>query len=64
MRNVPMSLTQELEEQHSREAALDDKVSKIPSYNRTRELIMERLGGPFDYAQFGEDIVQIKKQRE
>ena len=36
----------------------------MPSYNKTRDLIIERLGGPFDYGQFGEDIRLLKVERD
>jgi hypothetical protein len=39
-------------------------VSKVPGYNRTKELILERLGGPFDYTQFDEDIRLLKVERD
>lgn len=63
---LPESLTSEMEAQIAENVKkLQDglKDSK-PSYNRTRELIIERLGGPFDYNQFQEDIRQIKVQKE
>jgi len=54
-RHMPASLTSEMvkEEEDSR-----------PTYNKTRELILERLGGPFDYFQFNENIRQVKVARE
>lgn len=63
-RNVPASLTSELEEHQNRAQELTDEISKVPSYNQTRDLIMQRLGGPFDYSQFTEDIRKLKVERE
>jgi hypothetical protein len=56
MRNVPMSLTQELASKEVREKALEDDVEKMTTFSKTRALIIERLGGPCDYNQFTEDI--------
>lgn len=39
-RNVPASLTSELEEHQNRAQELTDEISKVPSYNQTRDLIM------------------------
>jgi len=44
------SLTSEMEEAAAKQ--LQDDITKVPSYNQTRELIVQRLGGPFDYNQF------------
>ena len=55
-RNVPASLTTAID--HSK--GLKDEIAKIPSYNKTRELIVQRLRGPFDYSQFTEDIRKLK----
>ena len=63
-RNVPASLTSELEEHQNRAQELTDEINKVPSYNQTRDLIMQRLGGPFDYSQFTEDIRKLKVERE
>jgi len=56
MRNVPMSLTQELASKEVREKTLEDDVEKMTTFSKTRALIIERLGGPMDYNQFTEDI--------
>lgn len=61
---IPASLTQELEAAAAGEESLAADVSKIPSFNKTRDLITERLGGPFDYSQYAEDLRQIKVQRD
>jgi len=39
-------------------------VNSQPSYSKTRDLVIERLGGPFDYSQFNEDIRVLKTKRE
>jgi len=55
-RHLPPSLTSELQGATSEDG--------IPTYNKTRQLIVERLGGPFDYHQFGEEIRKIKVKRD
>lgn len=64
LRNVPMSLTQELASKEVREKALEDDVEQMTTFSRTRALIIERLGGPCDYNQFTEDIRQLKVKRD
>jgi hypothetical protein len=59
-RIVP-SLTSEMEEAAKKE--LNENISQVPSYNQTRELIVKRLGGPFDYNQFQEDLRKMKVER-
>jgi len=48
-RGMPGSLTSEMD---GYEAVSEDgqPAPKKQGFNRTRELIMERLGGPFDYS--------------
>lgn len=60
-RHLPGSLTSEIEAAQER---LGNGVNSIPSYNQTRELVLQRLGGPFDYAQFAEEIRRCKVERE
>ena len=61
LRGVPKSITEELTTQHSGgelEAAIQ------PGFVRTRELVLERLGGAFDYSQYSEDLRAIKVEKE
>ena len=61
---IPASLTQELEAAAAGEKSLAEDIEKIPSFNKTRDLIVQRLGGAFDYSQYAEDLRQIKVQRD
>jgi len=54
-RHMPASLTSEM---------VNEDEDGRPTFNKTRDLIIERLGGPFDYFQFSEDIRKVKVQRE
>lgn len=60
-RQMPHSLTSELDNQAQN---LKDEIAKVPSFNKTRDLVIERLGGPFDYYQFQEDIRLIKVEKD
>lgn len=63
-RFLPDSLTSEME---GFEAPKDeDCQGKVKKYGfaKTRELVTERLGGPFDYNQFQEDIRKIKVEKD
>ena len=62
--NIPASLTQELEGAAAGERQLTDDIDKVPSFNKTRDLITQRLGGQFDYSQYAEELRQIKVQRD
>lgn len=53
-----------MENQETREKTLNNELQQAPAYNRTRDLIIERLGGPFDYSQFTEDIRVLKVERD
>ena len=53
MRSMPASLTQEMEDARNQ---LEQAVDSAPSFNKTRDLIIQRLGGPFDYNQYAEDL--------
>ena len=48
---LPESLTSEMETEADKQARILNKEIKNskPNYNKTRDLITERLGGPFDY---------------
>ena len=50
---MPASLTEEMVGARSQ---LEQAVESAPSFNRTRELILERLGGAYDYNQYAEDL--------
>ncbi|TNV86295.1 hypothetical protein FGO68_gene5988 [Halteria grandinella] len=56
-RHLPASITEEYD-------TLYDQVQKKSGITHTREVVMERLGGYFDYAQFGEELRQIMVQKE
>lgn len=58
---MPASLTQEMESARNQ---LEQAVDAAPSFNKTRELILERLGGAYDYNQYAEDLRQIKTVRD
>ena len=50
-RHLPASLTSELEEHYRQgEQDLTEEINSIPSFSKTRELVLERLGGPFEYS--------------
>ena len=61
MRGMPASLTDELA---GNRAHLEQAVDNVPSFQKTRELVLERLGGPFDYSQYQEDLRQMKTARD
>lgn len=64
-RHLPASLTSELEDHYRQgEQDLSEEINSIPSFSQTRELVLQRLGGPFEYSQFTENIRKLKVERE
>ena len=59
IRGVPKTLTEELT---TTKGQVEDAIQ--PGFVRTRELVLERLGGPFDYGQFAEDLRTLKVEKE
>ena len=49
-RGMPYSLTQELEDRKKRDGRLVDAVEEVTGFAKTRALVMQRLGGEFDYS--------------
>jgi len=56
LRSMPVSLTQEVQTAQSIKNELEAGAKEVSGYAKTRELILERLGGPFDYSQYNEDL--------
>jgi len=51
-RHLPASLTSELEDHYRQgEQDLSEEINSIQSgFSQTRELVLQRLGGPFEYS--------------
>lgn len=47
LRGMPTSLTGELDASRTN---LEQAIDTAPSFTKTRDLVLERLGGPFDYS--------------
>ena len=65
-RYLPQSLTEEFDtfQQQIREKTLHDQIQMPSGINHTRQVITEKLGGPFDYTQFSEDLRGIMVEKE
>jgi len=71
-RYLPKSLTEELIEHKQkmqelnvkREAGIQNRPDSVVGYAQIREAIQDRLGGPFDYASFHQDVRGITSELE
>lgn len=61
---MPHSLTQELEDRKKREGKLTEAVEEVTGFAKTRALVLQRLGGEFDYSQYAEELRLIKVERD
>ena len=59
LRGMPKSITEEVE---NAENQLTQGIES--GFVKTRQLVIERLGGPFDYTQYDEDLRQLRVERE
>ena len=64
MMNLPNSLTQDHDKVQAQKETLQGQVDKLSGFDKTREVILQKLGGPFDYGVFMEEVRQMKTERE
>lgn len=61
-------MTEEFDQykQQMQEKSLYDQINGPASsgINHTREVVIARLGGPFDYTQFSEDLRNLLQEKE
>jgi hypothetical protein len=43
---------------------LIDKINNLPTRTQTREAVLHRMGGPFDYGEFIEDLRVIVSEKD
>ena len=62
-RHLPQSLTGELE-QHKENMQQQTIIDSMPSHLNTRNKLMERLGGEFDYVGFDDELRDIMDEKD
>lgn len=46
------------------EQNIRDGISRMMPISKTREAVIQKMGGPFDYGSFQEDLRQIVSEKE